>query len=674
MSSAPTLVGPTTTQQINQTLYVGEGYLHTIQNAVDFAVKTGGGFQVVIPAGYAGSDTIAAVVNGAAAVYIVDERQPQTQTYSWIGGVYTPTPLHLTVADLTVDTITATTITADTITASDTLHAGTAYADNLQVNQTLNAAAANVDGSPVRTFANSGGGGGGSYPEAGIAVSTGTAWDTSIDPETLATYPGAGIPVSTGTAWGAPINPATVAFNNKNNNFTVSQTVPSLLVSTLGLYDTRVSGAPAGATAYVATNGAVGDLRLSPFSTAAHIEFGADSAWGTTAAGLYRFWSGVDGSGANNKVVALIDRSGNVEATSLSLQNAPLSSTFTTLMTLGESYAITGSPTQALFKMASTIGTGNNGHLIIECMRQGVGDGTIQVQPYGGGSFIVGQPGAAGGTTTMAIFGDLQSNGNLTLQNNMTIGGQIQATGNLVVQGGASNGTYLNWSSGTGGTHFGNGTTGAEVASVDDAGNATFQTIVTTHFSIPSSTNNLEFSQDGGTTFIDGGAGGRLYINNNRTGGTVQVNNSSFIVYNGSKNFLTVHPLDDTKYLAHSCIEGPECAVFYRGEGVTAEGTCEITLPDYFENLVMATDRSVQLTALFEDDNGPVGFIAAGRVIDGKFKVRSSQPIQKFYWEVKAVRADIPPLEIVTDIQPNDPTFGEAIRAKQKPTAKGKKK
>lgn len=39
------------------------------------------------------------------------------------------------------------------------------------------------------------------YPGKGLALSTGNAWDLSIDPTTLATYPPAGIPVSTGKAW-----------------------------------------------------------------------------------------------------------------------------------------------------------------------------------------------------------------------------------------------------------------------------------------------------------------------------------------------------------------------------------------------------------------------------------------------------------------------------------------
>jgi hypothetical protein len=117
-----------------------------------------------------------------------------------------------------------------------------------------------------------------------------------------------------------------------------------------------------------------------------------------------------------------------------------------------------------------------------------------------------------------------------------------------------------------------------------------------------------------------------------------------------TKNFRIVHPLNKKKYLTHSCIEGPEIAVFYRGEGRTNKsGRATVKLPDYFEALTHESGRTVQLTALIEDEDGEeFGQLAASRVEDGTFGVRSSLPLQQFYWEVKAVRADIAPLEVVT--------------------------
>jgi hypothetical protein len=155
---------------------------------------------------------------------------------------------------------------------------------------------------------------------------------------------------------------------------------------------------------------------------------------------------------------------------------------------------------------------------------------------------------------------------------------------------------------------------------------------------------------------------GDLYLNPN--GGNVQIGSASgpansLIVHgnlyiNGVKSFRIAHPLDPKKHLTHAVIEGPESAVFYRGEAETdATGFVEITLPDYFEALVSSGDRSIQLTPFFEDTGEGLSFqqLAASRVVNGKFRVRSSNPQpQKFYWEVKAVRSDVPPLEVVTDV------------------------
>ena len=33
------------------------------------------------------------------------------------------------------------------------------------------------------------------------------------------------------------------------------------------------------------------------------------------------------------------------------------------------------------------------------------------------------------------------------------------------------------------------------------------------------------------------------------------------------KTFIINHPLDDSKYLVHACLEGPEAGIYYRGDG-----------------------------------------------------------------------------------------------------------
>ncbi|MCL5411888.1 MAG: hypothetical protein M1150_04125 [Patescibacteria group bacterium] len=115
------------------------------------------------------------------------------------------------------------------------------------------------------------------------------------------------------------------------------------------------------------------------------------------------------------------------------------------------------------------------------------------------------------------------------------------------------------------------------------------------------------------------------------------------------KNFEITHPLDPSKKLVHSVLEGPEAAVFYRGEAKLVNGEATVTLPNYFEALTREEGRTVLLTPKFEADNETISSLAASIVSNGKFKVRAvdhANPSQKFYWEVKAVRNDIPPLQV----------------------------
>ena len=74
-------------------------------------------------------------------------------------------------------------------------------------------------------------------------------------------------------------------------------------------------------------------------------------------------------------------------------------------------------------------------------------------------------------------------------------------------------------------------------------------------------------------------------------------------------------------------------------------GEVSITLPSYFEALTRKEQRTVQLTPI----DGWAPLYVKGGVKDGQFTVRtaaSGDPAQRFYWEVKAVRADVAPLVV----------------------------
>jgi hypothetical protein len=95
--------------------------------------------------------------------------------------------------------------------------------------------------------------------------------------------------------------------------------------------------------------------------------------------------------------------------------------------------------------------------------------------------------------------------------------------------------------------------------------------------------------------------------------------------------------------LIHGTIEGPEYAVFYRGKGRLVNGKAEVLLPAYFEALTRKEGRAV----LLAPSGGYAALYVDGEIRNNRFTVRSwlSDPQAKeFYWEVKAVRSDVPVL------------------------------
>jgi hypothetical protein len=121
----------------------------------------------------------------------------------------------------------------------------------------------------------------------------------------------------------------------------------------------------------------------------------------------------------------------------------------------------------------------------------------------------------------------------------------------------------------------------------------------------------------------------------------------------GTKNFNIPHPAKPGYRLVHSAIEGPEAGVYYRGEATLINGEATVTLPEYFEALTRLEGRTVQLTC----KNGWSPLFIDGEIVNGKFKVRTTgngNLNQVFHWEVKAIRSDLPALEVEKPDSPTD--------------------
>lgn len=191
-------------------------------------------------------------------------------------------------------------------------------------------------------------------------------------------------------------------------------------------------------------------------------------------------------------------------------------------------------------------------------------------------------------------------------------------------------------------------------------GNAEIGASLATHGTTPGQQLNTSHNPAGATTgpgfpsWSGGGintwdvlARGAVYVGTNIDSPQVQIYANGTLIA-PDKRFRIDHPLDpERRFLVHACLEGPESAVYYRGQGQLEGGRARVELPEYFEALVRTDDRTVTLTPCCAEDE-PISVLAASGIADGAFDVRAADdrnPRQSFYWEVKAVRADMEPLQ-----------------------------
>ena len=137
-----------------------------------------------------------------------------------------------------------------------------------------------------------------------------------------------------------------------------------------------------------------------------------------------------------------------------------------------------------------------------------------------------------------------------------------------------------------------------------------------------------------------GPTGAQFNVTLNDTGGAGQTglvwyDGTSTFYYNSTKTFVIDHPVDSTKYLVHSCLEGPEAGVYYRGKGeITNNSSVEIELLSYVEKL--AKDLTVQVTPIYDGKNR---LLNSSEVENNKFTVYGENG--KFFWHLYGLRSEI---------------------------------
>jgi hypothetical protein len=125
----------------------------------------------------------------------------------------------------------------------------------------------------------------------------------------------------------------------------------------------------------------------------------------------------------------------------------------------------------------------------------------------------------------------------------------------------------------------------------------------------------------------------RSAVDAGATGVMIYNDTTKEITYSTAKTFVIDHPFNENKYLVHSCLEGPEAGVYYRGMDTIINEYAEITLPDYVRGF---NEPTPHITAIY---NGKPRLLNASEIVDNKFKVYGEPG--PFSWLVFAKRLNI---------------------------------
>ena len=137
------------------------------------------------------------------------------------------------------------------------------------------------------------------------------------------------------------------------------------------------------------------------------------------------------------------------------------------------------------------------------------------------------------------------------------------------------------------------------------------------------------------------------------TGVMIYNNDTKEITYSTAKTFVINHPRATDKYLVHSCLEGPEAGIYYRGKAEIENEYVEVSLPDYVASF--GFDFTIQLTNIYKNGCNNTRVLSCSEVDDGKFKVYGEPG--PFYWLVHASRGyiNVEPMKADVEVKGDGP-------------------
>lgn len=121
-----------------------------------------------------------------------------------------------------------------------------------------------------------------------------------------------------------------------------------------------------------------------------------------------------------------------------------------------------------------------------------------------------------------------------------------------------------------------------------------------------------------------------------------------------NKTFIIDHPLDESKYLIHACLEGPEAGVYYRGKAsIENNEYIAIELPNYIKTL--ATNFTIQITPIYSKTNSEKNIYETSEIENNQFTVYGKNG--SFYWSVYGTKdaIHVEPSKNDINVQRNGP-------------------
>ena len=136
------------------------------------------------------------------------------------------------------------------------------------------------------------------------------------------------------------------------------------------------------------------------------------------------------------------------------------------------------------------------------------------------------------------------------------------------------------------------------------------------------------------------------------------------------KNFKIDHPTKDGKEIVYACVEGPEVAAYIRGNSTLTNGSCYVSLPEFFSVIVDKAGMTVQLTPNSGESKG----LAVISKSPSEFTVQelfNGDGNYSFDWEVKARRTGYEDYQVVRDKLPTK-NISEIIQAESYTNSSGR--